>query len=185
MVERPLQAPRSTVGSSASSASSSNSGSSSQGMLQGKQEFGTSMPPAKKARTERASNAPSADWDASEDTFGGESDPLYSDRVQFKALFGRGKMAGRDDDLPGKLTSSSGSAKTAEGKSNEGSKKGIKDGASEAIDSHWSKKKLEDMNERDWRIFREDFDIRVSGHGGIRNMINLSATGSKEAFLRV
>jgi ATP-dependent RNA helicase DDX23/PRP28 len=26
---------------------------------------------------------------------------------------------------------------------------------------HWSEKKLDEMTERDWRIFREDFDIRV------------------------
>ncbi len=29
--------------------------------------------------------------------------------------------------------------------------------------SHWSEKPLEAMTERDWRIFREDFDIRVQG----------------------
>ncbi|KAJ8611665.1 hypothetical protein CTAYLR_007890 [Chrysophaeum taylorii] len=29
--------------------------------------------------------------------------------------------------------------------------------------SHWSEKKLEEMTERDWRIFKEDFDIRVRG----------------------
>lgn len=28
---------------------------------------------------------------------------------------------------------------------------------------HWSQKKLGEMNERDWRIFREDFDIRIQG----------------------
>ena len=28
---------------------------------------------------------------------------------------------------------------------------------------HWSEKLLEDMSERDWRIFREDFDIRIQG----------------------
>lgn len=28
---------------------------------------------------------------------------------------------------------------------------------------HWSEKKLSEMSERDWRIFREDFDIRVQG----------------------
>lgn len=38
--------------------------------------------------------------------------------------------------------------------------------------SHWSKKKLADMTERDWRIFREDFDIHMRGNfntaGGAR-----------------
>ena len=29
--------------------------------------------------------------------------------------------------------------------------------------SHWSEKSLDTMTERDWRIFREDFDIRVQG----------------------
>ena len=29
--------------------------------------------------------------------------------------------------------------------------------------SHWSEKVLENMTERDWRIFREDFDIRIQG----------------------
>ena len=32
---------------------------------------------------------------------------------------------------------------------------------------HWSEKALEDMSERDWRIFKEDFDIHVrGGHKG-------------------
>ena len=29
--------------------------------------------------------------------------------------------------------------------------------------SHWSEKPLDTMTERDWRIFREDFDIRIQG----------------------
>ena len=29
--------------------------------------------------------------------------------------------------------------------------------------SHWTDKSLEQMTERDWRIFREDFDIRIQG----------------------
>ena len=28
---------------------------------------------------------------------------------------------------------------------------------------HWSEKKLEDMTERDWRIFKEDFNIAMKG----------------------
>lgn len=34
----------------------------------------------------------------------------------------------------------------------------------EAFDNrHWSQKSLEQMNERDWRIFREDFNIAIKG----------------------
>lgn len=33
----------------------------------------------------------------------------------------------------------------------------------ERVSSHWSTKSLEQMTDRDWRIFREDFDIRIKG----------------------
>ena len=33
---------------------------------------------------------------------------------------------------------------------------------------HWSKKPLNDMTDRDWRIFREDFDIRIQGGKDVR-----------------
>ena len=33
---------------------------------------------------------------------------------------------------------------------------------------HWSKKALKDMDSRDWRIFREDFNIRVQGTASFR-----------------
>ena len=32
-----------------------------------------------------------------------------------------------------------------------------------AFKEHWSDKALEDMTERDWRIFREDFNITYKG----------------------
>uniref|UniRef100_A0A251RM05 Putative helicase superfamily 1/2, ATP-binding domain-containing protein n=1 Tax=Helianthus annuus TaxID=4232 RepID=A0A251RM05_HELAN len=31
------------------------------------------------------------------------------------------------------------------------------------VDRHWSEKKLDEMTERDWRIFREDFDTSYKG----------------------
>ena len=36
-------------------------------------------------------------------------------------------------------------------------------GSMAKMGTHWSEKPLSDMTERDWRIFREDFDIRVQG----------------------
>ena len=30
-------------------------------------------------------------------------------------------------------------------------------------DRHWTEKKLEEMTERDWRIFKEDFNISTKG----------------------
>src|SRR5690606_17706497 len=42
----------------------------------------------------------------------------------------------------------------------------VEDEAEEGFGRHWSEKTLEEMDVRDWRIFREDFDIRVKGWGG-------------------
>ena len=30
-------------------------------------------------------------------------------------------------------------------------------------DRHWTKKELDEMNDRDWRIFREDYSISLKG----------------------
>jgi ATP-dependent RNA helicase DDX23/PRP28 len=30
-------------------------------------------------------------------------------------------------------------------------------------DRHWQEKKVEEMTERDWRIFREDYSITIKG----------------------
>jgi len=40
----------------------------------------------------------------------------------------------------------------------------------EASGRHWSEKKLPEMTTRDWRIFKEDFNISTKG-GGIPNPI--------------
>ncbi|VDN55233.1 unnamed protein product [Dracunculus medinensis] len=88
------------------------------------------------------------DWDAGEDT-SNDYNKLYQNRheVQF---FGRGSIAGMDVNAQKKQKSEL-----------EGVKKKAK---KEAFDNrHWSQKSLEQMNERDWRIFREDFNIAIKG----------------------
>jgi len=42
------------------------------------------------------------------------------------------------------------------------------EGSRNQIDKHWSEKKLEHMRERDWRIFKEDFNIATKG-GSVPN----------------
>ena len=39
---------------------------------------------------------------------------------------------------------------------------------SKNLTTHWSTKSLEEMTDRDWRIFREDFDIRIQGGRAIK-----------------
>ncbi|KAL1595802.1 mRNA splicing protein prp28 [Paraconiothyrium brasiliense] len=53
------------------------------------------------------------------------------------------------------------------------------------LDKHWSEKKLEHMRERDWRIFKEDFDIATKG-GSIPNpMRNWGESGLPDNILRI
>ena len=42
------------------------------------------------------------------------------------------------------------------------------EGKRSLLEKHWSQKRLEDMLERDWRIFKEDFNIATKG-GSIPN----------------
>ncbi|XP_065840031.1 probable ATP-dependent RNA helicase DDX23 [Oscarella lobularis] len=108
-------------------------------------------------------------WDASEDT-ASDHNPLYSERheVQF---FGRGHVAGIDlkaqkknqsrfygDLLEKRRTEEEKSqALTMEKKNEEKEKKALWD------DRHWTQKALDEMTERDWRIFKEDYSISTKG----------------------
>lgn len=88
------------------------------------------------------------DWDPSEDT-NARAANVERHMPQF---FGRGHLGGIDIKEQrleqAKYYKELKKAKLDEGKVN---------------DVHWSKKDLKDMTERDWRIFREDFEIAVKG----------------------
>uniref|UniRef100_A0A915Q207 Probable ATP-dependent RNA helicase DDX23 n=1 Tax=Setaria digitata TaxID=48799 RepID=A0A915Q207_9BILA len=109
------------------------------------------------------------DWDAGEDT-SNDYNKLYQNRheVQF---FGRGSIAGMDVNAQKKQKSEfyanlMEKRRTKEEKQQEelrlaGVKKKEK---KEAFDNrHWTQKSLDQMTERDWRIFREDFNISIKG----------------------
>ena len=51
------------------------------------------------------------------------------------------------------------------------------------VDRHWSDKKLEEMTERDWRIFREDFNISYKGSKLPRPMRNWVESKLSSALL--
>src|SRR5204862_6959545 len=58
-------------------------------------------------------------------------------------------------------------------------------GSRNSLDKHWSEKKLEHMRERDWRIFKEDFNISTKG-GSIPNpMRSWSESGLPKKLLDV
>lgn len=112
------------------------------------------------------------DWDAQDDTFDSDSPSTTGGARQgAQMMFGRGHMAGIDDGggagAPSGPRGSSG--RGGNGANGEGGvqladamerRKASKTGLD---DRHWTEKPLEEMKERDWRIFREDFSIATRG----------------------
>jgi ATP-dependent RNA helicase DDX23/PRP28 len=97
------------------------------------------------------------DWDEQEDTF--SADPSANIGVQrqgAQVMFGRGHIAGMDDG-GGSRTGTKSDTQLADAKER---RKAAKHGYD---DRHWTDKALDEMKERDWRIFREDFSIAARG----------------------
>ncbi|KAI7724717.1 hypothetical protein M8C21_004594 [Ambrosia artemisiifolia] len=122
----------------------------------------------------------SFDWDSSEDT-SCDMNILYQNRHEAMLMFGRGFYAGVDrreqkklaakneKELQDKIRKKDGIEERPEEATTLPAQR-LKDEAAEMydafdmrVDRHWSEKKLEDMTERDWRIFREDFNISYKG----------------------
>jgi ATP-dependent RNA helicase DDX23/PRP28 len=97
------------------------------------------------------------DWDEQEDTFA--ADPSANIGVQrqgAQVMFGRGHIAGMDDGGGGRTGSKSGTQLADAMERRKAAKHGYDD-------RHWTDKPLDEMKERDWRIFREDFSIAARG----------------------
>lgn len=116
------------------------------------------------------------DWDASEDT-AVDYNPIYKEKhtVQF---YGRGHIGGIDLKAQ-KKEQSKFYGELLERRRTQAEKdqevvrlKKIKrkEEKQKWDDRHWSHKSLEEMQERDWRIFREDFNITIKG-GRIPNPV--------------
>jgi ATP-dependent RNA helicase DDX23/PRP28 len=103
------------------------------------------------------------DWDVQDDTFAEDSPvAVGSNRQGAQVMFGRGRLAGMDDgggSGPRRNNNNNGTVEIQLADQRE-RRKAEKVGFD---DRHWTEKPLEEMKERDWRIFREDFSI--SGRG--------------------
>jgi ATP-dependent RNA helicase DDX23/PRP28 len=126
------------------------------------------------------------DWDAADDTsqtlnIPGVTDtnPVYQCKVEVRPQFGRGFFAGIDpkeqlrrykevSEIHEKMKAKA--KETEEIVDRMIAKKLEKLEKTEKPDKHWSEKTLEEMTPRDWRIFKEDFNIATKG-GGIPNPI--------------
>lgn len=115
------------------------------------------------------------EWNAEEDT-SPDYNPIYATRSE-NIFFGRGRLGGFADDTTDEQARRYAKA-VAERDPEAGKQRAAEilemerrrreEGGRTGIDKHWSEKKLESMRERDWRIFKEDFNIATKG-GSIPN----------------
>ncbi|KAJ9592460.1 hypothetical protein L9F63_015876, partial [Diploptera punctata] len=109
------------------------------------------------------------DWDASEDT-SVDYNPLYKERHQVQ-FFGRGNVAGIDikaqkrdqSKFYGELLERRRTEAEKEQEKVRLKKLKKKEEKQKWDDRHWSEKSKDEMTERDWRIFREDYNITIKG----------------------
>jgi ATP-dependent RNA helicase DDX23/PRP28 len=143
---------------------------------------------AKKKRKRTTEKKFNFEWDAEEDT-SMDHNLIYQGQAEW-----RGKLGGFDDSTREQNLLKY--AKQLEERDREHGaerarellemEKKRKEGSRRyAIDLHWSQKKLEDMRERDWRIFKEDFNIATKG-GSIPNpMRSWAESGLPKTLLDV
>ncbi|KAJ4959990.1 hypothetical protein NE237_019900 [Protea cynaroides] len=128
----------------------------------------------------------SFDWENTEDT-SRDMNVLYQNPHEAQLLFGRGFRAGMDRREQKKLAAKNEKEMRDEIRKKEGVAEKPEEAAAQRqkeaaadlydtfdmrVDRHWSEKKLEEMTERDWRIFREDFNISYKGSRIPRPMRN-------------
>ncbi|KXN85464.1 Pre-mRNA-splicing ATP-dependent RNA helicase PRP28 [Leucoagaricus sp. SymC.cos] len=98
------------------------------------------------------------DWDTQDDTFAEDSPvAVGSNRQGAQIMFGRGHLAGMDDGSGSGVRRVPGGDNLADAMER---RRAAKVGFDER---HWTEKPLNEMKERDWRIFREDFSISARG----------------------
>jgi ATP-dependent RNA helicase DDX23/PRP28 len=148
---------------------------------------------AKKKRRRTTEKKFNFEWNAEEDT-SPDYNPIYASRAEAN-FYGRGRLGGFADDLGEGGTikyakaleerdSEAGGARARELLEMERRRKEDAGGRN-SLDKHWSEKKLEHMRERDWRIFKEDFNISTKG-GAIPNpMRNWAESGLPKRLMDV
>ncbi|KAF3061454.1 Pre-mRNA-splicing ATP-dependent RNA helicase prp28 [Daldinia childiae] len=125
---------------------------------------------AKKKRRRTTEKKFNFEWDAEEDTTQ-DHNPIYSERAE-PTFFGRGRLAGFGDDMTEENAKKYAMSLIERDPENgaqraqellEMMRKAKERANRNGLGKHWSEKKLEDMRERDWRIFKEDFGIATKG----------------------
>ncbi|XP_020582137.1 DEAD-box ATP-dependent RNA helicase 21 [Phalaenopsis equestris] len=119
----------------------------------------------------------SFDWENTEDT-SRDMNSLYQNPHEARLLFGRGFLAGIDRREQKKQAARHEKETREEIRRKEGVEEKPEEAAAQRkkeaaaelydafdmrVDRHWTEKTLEEMTERDWRIFREDYNISYKG----------------------
>jgi ATP-dependent RNA helicase DDX23/PRP28 len=109
-------------------------------------------------------------WDVDEDT--SASNDTWLDSTTSTSFFGRGRLGGFDDQIAYENAKKYAAAIEARDKESgaarakeflEMERRRREQSSRTAIEKHWSEKRLDQMRERDWRIFKEDFNIATKG----------------------
>ncbi|KAI5862097.1 DEAD-domain-containing protein [Durotheca rogersii] len=125
---------------------------------------------AKKKRRRTTEKKFNFEWDAEEDT-SQDHNPIYAERAE-PTFFGRGRLAGFGDDMTEENARKYAMSLVERDRENgtaraqellEMMQRAKERANRNGLGKHWSEKKLEDMRERDWRIFKEDFGISTKG----------------------
>jgi ATP-dependent RNA helicase DDX23/PRP28 len=147
---------------------------------------------AKKKRKRTTEKKFNFEWNEEEDT-SYDYNPIYQQRAE-ASFFGRGKLGGFAEETTDAATKKMidaiierdpehGRERAEQLRDMERRRK--EKGGRAQLDLHWSKKRLENMRERDWRIFKEDFNIATKG-GAIPNpMRNWEESGLPDKLMRL
>ncbi|KAI9840867.1 MAG: mRNA splicing protein prp28 [Sclerophora amabilis] len=130
---------------------------------------------AKKKRRRTTERKFNFEWNVDEDT-SPDYNPLYASRAEAN-FYGRGRLGGFADDFAEggaqkyaraleERDADAGSSRAREMMEMERRRR--EESGRNSLEQHWSEKKLDYMRERDWRIFKEDFNISTKG-GAIPN----------------
>ncbi|EOA80693.1 mRNA splicing protein prp28 [Exserohilum turcicum] len=147
---------------------------------------------AKKKRKRTTEKKFNFEWNEEEDT-SHDYNPIYQQKAE-ASFFGRGRLGGFSEEVTDKATQrmieaiierdpEHGRERAEQMLEMERRRK--EKGGRAQLDKHWSEKRLENMRERDWRIFKEDFNIATKG-GSIPNpMRNWDEAGLPEKLMRI
>mmetsp|Transcript_6998 Transcript_6998/g.17494 ORF Transcript_6998/g.17494 Transcript_6998/m.17494 type:complete len:752 (+) Transcript_6998:88-2343(+) len=139
--------------------------------------------------SEKFRNIFNFEWNADDDTMRGDNNPLYTKRLEPQLLFGRGYRAGIDvreqrknnsfyEELIAKRAEYTGEDVSTfiqpQKESHAFKNRDIEINDDNKI--HWTDKPVHEMTTRDWRIFREDFQIFIRG-GRVPNPMRIWAEG--------